>query len=108
MSKSVVIARNLVSSRSVQDRIFTAAGARAIRDDGADIYQVVNARRGMSPASSALRTTLEGTTRYGYAGRRTGPLAGTGQPRLMPEAIYQLAHSREKARALLRQHGYLS
>jgi hypothetical protein len=94
-------------SRGSQDRIFTKAGAEAIRD-GADIFQVVNARRGMSPASSVLRTTTEGTTRYGFAGRRTGPLAGTGQPRLMPEAIYQLATTRDEALALLRLHGYLT
>jgi hypothetical protein len=94
-------------SRAGQDRIFTAAGAQAIRE-GSDIFQVVNARRGMSPASSVLRTTTEGITRRGFAGRRTGPLYGTGQARLMPEAIYQLARTREEARALLRQHGYLS
>ena len=98
-------------SRSGQDRIFTAAGAQAIRE-GADIYQVVNARRGMSPAAKLGKerpwVTTEGITRRGFAGRRTGPLAVTGQQRLMPEAIYQLARSREEIRALLRQHGYLS
>ena len=41
-------------SRSEQDRVFTIAGARAIRD-GADISQVVNARRGafgLTPAGA--------------------------------------------------------
>jgi hypothetical protein len=87
-----------------QDRVFTKAGARAIRD-GADISQVVNARRGANGLSSAggrltnaeqkvlrggrdrgqlatqrlfgrdLYTTTEGTTRAGIAGRA---LAGRG------------------------------
>ena len=88
--------------------LFTNAGAEAIRE-GSDIYQVVNARRGMSPAGGLKpRVTTEGTTRFGFAGRRTGPLHGTGIQRLMPEGIYQLARTREEARALLRQHGYLS
>lgn len=98
-------------SRADQDRIFTVAGAKAIRD-GADIFQVVNARRGMSPAAKLGKerpwVTTEGITRRGFAGRRTGPLAGTGTQRLMPEAIYQLARTRDEALALLRQHGYLS
>jgi len=70
-----------------QDRIFTKVGAQAIRD-GADIGQVVNARRGMSTASrdefgnrvgrmaptkvfgQDVFTTLEGTTTRGLAGQR--------------------------------------
>lgn len=87
------------SSLSVaeQNRIFTVAGAKAIRD-GADIYQVVNARRGASgiaygsrynppnPNSGArlqpvrigtrpdgspllVYATGEGTTRRGFFGR---------------------------------------
>jgi hypothetical protein len=71
-----------------QDQIFTADGARAIRD-GADINQVVNARRGMSPAG----TTSEGSGR----GRR-----------LMPERIYaQAGGDRDRALELLRQHGFV-
>lgn len=84
-------------SEAEQDRIFTKAGAQAIRD-GADMNQIVNARRGangMAPAgaritdeekraiyggTSRLRTTnvfgqevfitSEGTTRRGIAGKR--------------------------------------
>lgn len=74
-------------SREEQDRRFTAAGAQAIRD-GADINQVVNARRGMSTAGrdqfgnrvgrmattrvfgEDIFTTLEGTTTRGLAGQR--------------------------------------
>ncbi|HET6627549.1 MAG TPA: hypothetical protein VFG63_14255, partial [Nocardioidaceae bacterium] len=58
-----------------QDRIFTKAGAEAIRD-GADISQVVNARRGMSTSQHGrikrvavygqqVYITDEGTTRRG-------------------------------------------
>lgn len=89
-------------SESDQRRIFTAAGAQAIRD-GADISQVVNARSGMSTAGGLL-TTTQGTTRRGLAG---GRLRGQ-QPRLMPEAIYQLAgDDRVLAVNLLRQHGFV-
>lgn len=88
-------------SRDQQDRTFTAAGAEAIRD-GADINQVVNARRSVYVAGGGLRATTEGTTRRG--------LAGTLQPgrvRLMPEAIYQLATDRDDAVRLLKVYGYL-
>jgi len=90
-------------SREEQDRVFTRAGAQAIRD-GADINQVVNARRGargLAPAGAritaeearALRggrkrgrleavdvygrqlyITTEGVTTRGVAGRRLGAL----------------------------------
>lgn len=87
-------------SRAEQDRIFTQAGAQAIRD-GADMSQVVNARRraaGLSQPGRLTReeqrmlrdgrsrgrlqrvdvygrqvfTTTEGTTRRGLAGSRLG------------------------------------
>lgn len=79
-----------------QDRIFTKDGAQAIRD-GADISQVVNARRGMTTAG----TTTEGTAR-GFAGHRL-----QGVERLMPETIYRIARSREETIDLLRLHGYI-
>jgi hypothetical protein len=82
-----------------QDRIFTKVGAQAIRD-GADIFQVVNARRtkaGMYTAGG-LKYTTESTTKRG---RKRGP-------RLMPESIYKIAGSdRAEAIRLLRFHGYL-
>lgn len=85
-------------SATEQDRIFTHDGAQAIRD-GADIGQVVNARRGMSAAG----TTTEGTTRHGFAGSR-----GLATARLMPEAIYKQSDgNREDAIRLLRLNGYL-
>ena len=79
-----------------QDRIFTKAGAQAIRD-GADEAQVVNARRGMTTAQvggERVLTTKAGATR--------------GRIRLMPETIMQIAGGdRSKAIRLLRLHGYL-
>lgn len=110
-------------SRREQDRIFTVAGARAIRD-GADITSVVNARRGMYTASAygrQLRATREGTTRRGAFFRsERGRAIARGQvpstigrayrlrtPRLMPEEIYELAGSRDEAIAMLRRFGYI-
>ena len=103
-----------------QDRRFGKAGAEAVRL-GANLGQVVNARRGMQQASMFRRHTLittEGTTRRGVAGRRLieqgaqtervaeefatritreGPeqrrisRERVRTPRLMPEAILQAA-----------------
>jgi hypothetical protein len=110
-------------SRREQDRIFTVAGARAIRD-GADITSIVNARRGMYAASAygrRLRATREGATTRGafYRSERARAIA-RGQvpatigrayrlrtPRLMPEEIYRLAGSRDEAIAMLRRFGYI-
>ena len=110
-------------SRAEQDRIFTIAGARAIRE-GADISSVVNARRGMYTASAYGRTvqaTREGATRRGafYRSERARavargqvPASGRGfqlrTPRLLPEEIYRLADSRDEAIAMLRRFGYLT
>lgn len=78
-----------------QDRVFTRDGARAIRD-GADMGQVVNARKGMYTAAGQRRTSQG-------AGRRRGR-----PPRLMPEQIYREAKgNRDEAIRLLRLHGYL-
>jgi hypothetical protein len=119
-------------SKSEQDRVFTQAGAQAIRD-GADPSKVVSARRGATGISTSrgvgrqtvansgrrierttigfradgshveVFTTSEGTTRRGAFGR-----AGGGRRvRLMPESIYEIASSPEDARILLRDGGYL-
>lgn len=109
-----------------QRKVFTVAGAQAIRD-GADLDQVVNARRGMATPGSA--TTLESTTRrsltYGRKLRRAGGdferarglrfgeetsnrYGRATSPRLTPEAIYDRAGDRDEAIALLRQYGYLT
>jgi hypothetical protein len=119
-------------SRTQQDRIFTQAGAQAIRDGG-DMFAVINARRGMYTVSEQgrrVRATREGTTRRGAYFRRerarqsqlTGiryardrievqqglPAFNLPGPRLLPEEIYRLASSRDEAIALLRQYDYLT
>lgn len=90
-----------------QEDIFTKAGARAIRD-GADMGQVVNARRGMQKAQIGGRDVLvstTGTTKRGSASRaRTGR---NMKARLMPESIYEVARDRDDAIRMLRLHGYI-
>ncbi|MBG0828546.1 hypothetical protein HS041_12280 [Planomonospora sp. ID67723] len=97
-----------------QNKAFTNAGAAAIRD-GADIGQVVNARRGMTTAAGRSITT-EGTTVRGLAGRRLGELKKQrGEryrrsqiPRPTPEQIYKdAAGDRELAIQLLKRFAYI-
>jgi hypothetical protein len=109
--------------RAEQDRVFTAAGARAIRE-GADMGQIVNARRGMYTTTAfgrTLRATREGTTTRGFFYRQErardiargrvpadiGRQYRLTSPRLMPEEIFRLAESRDEAIAMLRRFGYL-
>lgn len=118
-------------TESEQDKTFTKAGAEAVRA-GADIGQVVNARRGMYAAQGQL-LTREGTTSRGRAfqalrdGGTTQGLAGTAvrntrtgrqmrvitntratQARLMPETIAQVATDRDDYLRMLRANGYLA
>ena len=86
-------------SKAEQDDTFGTAQAEAIRD-GADISQVVNARRGMTANGNF---TTEGTTGRGNASRGLAPR----QRRMTPELIYQQAKSREEALDLLKTHGYI-
>lgn len=112
-------------SRSEQDRIFTPASAAAIRD-GADMNQIVNARRGMSTVSIGgrdVKATSEGTTRRGYFSQqrrridaergvktdetRTKRQRRIATPRLLPEEIYRQAGTdRNEAIRLLHANGY--
>lgn len=91
------------------------ADTRAIRD-GADIQEVVNARRGggrrpqgMTNAITAdlfgrtVKATTEGTTARA-TWRRKNPRLPI---RLRPESIYEHARDREDALRLLRLYGYL-
>lgn len=113
-------------TREQQDAAFTKAGAQAIRD-GADMSQVVNARRGMSTAQVGgrkLLVTSEGTTRrgVGYKAMKARGKAGVGSDyrnpgeryfrtrsvRPMPESIYEMADDRADAIRLLRLYGYLT
>lgn len=109
-------------SKAEQDRVFTNAGAEAIRL-GADISQVVNARRGMHTAQQNPRgwipkgrlqavkmfgrdvfVTTEGVTKHGVYGKRRG----VKPVRLMPESILSLATDRADAIRLLRVYGYIA
>ena len=100
--------------RAEQDRVFTAAGAEAIRD-GANIGQVVNARRGMTSTTAYGRTvssTRTGMSRRQSSARRairaTDQREGLGAIRLMPEQIYLDANgNRDEAIRLLARFGYL-
>jgi hypothetical protein len=111
-------------SKAEQNRIFTQAGAQAIRD-GASMSSVVNARRGMYTTTTfgqSVRATREGTTRRGLffnreflrlqqAGKVPRSSSGRGYrlrtPRLLPEEIYRLAATRDEAIAMLRRFGYI-
>lgn len=83
-------------SEAEQDRLYTKSGAQAIRD-GADLFQVVNSRRGMKPGGLV---TTEGTSRRGNFGRGNGP-------RLTPEGIYSQNLSRADTLKALERNGYI-
>ena len=107
-----------------QRRSFGEAGMQAI-NEGADIAQVVNARRGMTTATRygrEVQATREGTTKRGVYGRQrakfekaAGVRFGTDTRarnrakavRLMPEEIYRLADDREHAIRLLKKNAYI-
>lgn len=78
-----------------QDKVYTKAGAQAIRDGG-DLFQVVNSRRGMKPGGLV---TTEGTSKRGNFGRNG--------PRLTPEAIYGQSLSRADTLKALEKYGYV-
>lgn len=101
-------------SRDEQDRRFGKANAQAIRD-GADIFQVVNSRRGIQALGlrkgrrqgTVFMTTSEGTTRYGWSSMIAAQQGRKQKRRLTPEGIYSLARSRDEALALLEREGYI-
>ncbi|MCK9597804.1 MAG: hypothetical protein M0R06_02110 [Sphaerochaeta sp.] len=100
------------------------ANARAYAD-GADPYQLVNAyRSGISTGQVYNRNityTTEGTTRRGFAYSKMSnvrALSSMGEekrgryralvaPRLMPESIYQIAPTKERADQMLRDFGWV-
>lgn len=107
--------------REEQDRIFTKAGAEAIRM-GADMNQVVNARQGITTVTAygrEVQATTTGITIRGLAGQRLASegLAKTGRyraattPRLLPDEIFQLAEQggwdRAEMLRQLRRFGYV-
>lgn len=99
-------------SEAEQNRIFTNAGAEAIRN-GADVNQVVNARRGMYTTADGHQATHEGITRRGVYGRSvSGHQDGRRTsapvvPRLMPEELQRMARNKDEYLALLRQYRFI-
>lgn len=103
---------------------------RQALEDGADISQLINARRGMSTTTHIKGVrfdfTLEGTTRRGiyggvvtkggsYTARNVGRRGyvqnyierRTTKSRLTPETIYRVAEDRAHAIRLLKEYGYI-
>ena len=99
-------------SESAQDKTFGKAQAQAIRD-GADLFQVVNARRGMSYAGVSADGTRRGQkvvsdfTREGTTRRALWGGTNPRGKRLTPDAIYAQGLPREATLVLLAKHGYL-
>lgn len=97
---------------SEQDRIFTKAGAEAIRE-GADINQVVNSRSGMSGAGDSFTTA--GSTnraraaRY-YYGKPRGSMRGVKRINRLSvdQIIRETEGDQAKRTALLYQYGYIT
>jgi len=89
-----------------QDRVFTKAGAEAIRA-GADPAKVVNARRGMTKSQSGRLIRDESGLYRTTEGLGRGRRRRSRPPRLMPESIAQVAKDRDDYLRLLRANGYL-
>ncbi|MEU3686989.1 hypothetical protein [Streptomyces narbonensis] len=96
---------------------FGTAGAEAI-ELGADLNQVVNARRGISTTSTGKKVTTEGTTKRGIGGKslnagfekaQSQRLMRAKEARQMPEQLLKSAHgNRDLQIALLKKHGYIT
>lgn len=96
-------------SEAEQDKLYTKAGAQAIRD-GADLFQVVNSRRGMTYAGVSKDGTVRGQkVKKAFTTEGTTSRGNFGKSRrLTPEAIYQLNGSNRKAAlADLEKYGYI-
>lgn len=110
-------------SATTQDKWFGHAAAEAIRS-GADVAQVVNARRGMYTVSAYGRSVLatrEGVTRRGMAYQsmsqaayvrkaaelKSGRYRSLRAPRVMPETLQEIAVSRDDYLRLLELYGYI-
>lgn len=97
---------------AAQDKTFGKAQAQAIRD-GADLFQVVNARRGMSYAGVSSDGSRRGQkvasdfTREGTTKRALWGGVNRGGQRLTPDAIYAKGLPREATLDLLAANGYL-
>lgn len=92
---------------------WSEADVKAI-NDGADLYQVTNARRdlrSMTVAGRQVQTTLQGSTRRGLAGKRLGAQKGGRAVRLTPEQIYaeadRLGWPRDEVLRQLKRFGFI-
>lgn len=98
----------LLAIKSGQVTGLSKADYKAIVEDGADVSQVINAKRGMSTEQvfgHRLKVTSEGTTRRGRARRAMG----NAPVRLRPESIYKIAGAdRNEVIRLLRHYGYIT
>ncbi|MFJ2407102.1 hypothetical protein ACIOUE_38045 [Streptomyces xanthochromogenes] len=105
-------------SPAEQRKRLGAAGVKAL-EAGADLGQLVNARRGMSTAVTGrgrLAVTTEGTTRRGIGAKamgaefeKSGRYERAKSARLMPETIFKLAgDDREHQIAMLKRYGYIT
>lgn len=107
-------------SREEQQKRLGKAAVEAL-EAGADLNQVVNARRGMQTMTvhgQQVKATTEGVTRRGLAGQQLIREGGAEKvpglryqrsktPRLMPEEILNLADDREHQLRLLKKNGYI-
>ncbi|MFE4860806.1 hypothetical protein [Streptomyces sp. NPDC056670] len=95
-----------------------AAGVTAL-ENGADLGQLVNARRGMATAVTGrgpMRVTTEGVTKRGIGAKamgaefqKAGRYERAKSARLMPETIFKLAgDNREHQIAMLKRYGYIT
>lgn len=111
---------DLYRSMSPEERLkrFGAAAVKAM-DEGADMGQLVNARRGMATTTTGKAVTTEGTTKRGIGGKAldvgfdktmaTSRYQRSREARLMPEQILKQAEgNRDLQVALLRKHGYIT
>jgi hypothetical protein len=103
---------------AAREKLLGVAGAKAYAD-GANLNQLVNAKRGTGKAQlygRSITYTVEGVTKRGLYGRKQQQLAALNgkqydanrAPRIMPETIYEIAENRAEARNLLVRYGYLT
>ena len=93
-------------SEEEQNKIWTKAGAQAIRD-GADIYQVGNSLTRPLPHRRSRRFTSEGAGKHGWY-RNNAPAGKAGKRRLTVHEIYRRADGdTHTAKRLMREYGYL-
>jgi len=99
-----------------QNKYFRPSDAQAIRD-GADIFQVVNARAETYSTEGGALATYYGTTKRGYWGSMQETRKRQGKERygvairerLMPEEIYKRSKgNREQALRMLENYGYIT